>query len=333
MSFYTAEAVKELAVQAKTENQSVTMFQADEAVDYGTIVAFSTSTHSYVDTTGSSTYSIAGIRKATLPGEAIGIVTTKSASTTVATSTASTTPNAVPVAFSGKLAVRLAPDSGDVEAGQYLSVSTSSPGTATKMTSAGRSIGIALSSAPSGGTVMVLVSLGYENVDTTGRYATTTAMLTTGNLDLNANGVAIINIKSLASASGAWSIDADGRITAKVLCLEDVCIDKTQLTNILNSTGQSGIVAGTSTTASDSGSTGSSTATSTDETAVSTNSSDATSTTPDAQASSDTTTNTTSETPVDSSASGEETTITPTQEAPAEAPPAEPVAQSDPATP
>jgi fibronectin-binding autotransporter adhesin len=232
MSFYTAEAVKELAVQSKTENQSVTMFQADEAVDYGTIVAFSTSTHSYVDTTGSSTYSIAGIRKATLPGEAIGIVTTKSASTTVATTTV-TTQNAVPVAFTGKLAVRLAPDSGDVEAGQYVTVSTSSPGTATKMTSAGRSIGIALSSAPSGGTVMVLVSLGYENVDTTGRYATTTAMLTTGNLDLNANGVAIINIKSLASASGAWSIDADGRITAKVLCLEDVCIDKTQLTNIL----------------------------------------------------------------------------------------------------
>jgi hypothetical protein len=100
----------------------------------------------------------------------------------------------------------------------------------------------------------------------------TTTLLTSGNLDLDANGVAIINIKSLASANGTWSIDEDGRIIAKVLCLEDVCIDKTQLTNILNSTGQTGVVAGTSTQpatdASTSTTNGDTAATSTDTTSA-----------------------------------------------------------------
>jgi fibronectin-binding autotransporter adhesin len=263
MSLYTAEAVKELAVQTKTENQAVTMFPADEAVDYGTIVAFSTSTHAYTDTTSSSTYSMVGIRKAVNGDEAVGIVTTKSLASTSGTSTVS----GVPVAFSGKMVVHLASDSEAVKAGEYLTVSTTTPGAAVKMNAGGRSVGMALSSGVAGGDVLVLVQLGYQNVDTASRSATTTAMLTTGNLDLNANGVAIVNIKSLASANGSWSIDENGRIVAKVLCLEDVCIDKTQLTNILNSTGQSGMVAGTSTTSSDTGTT---TATSTDSTATGT---------------------------------------------------------------
>jgi hypothetical protein len=58
-------------------------------------------------------------------------------------------------------------------------------------------------------------------------------MLTTGNVDLNANGVAIINIKALSSANGSWSIDEFGRVTAKALCLEDVCVSRNQLLQIL----------------------------------------------------------------------------------------------------
>jgi hypothetical protein len=94
--------------------------------------------------------------------------------------------------------------------------------------------------------VLVLVENSFQKLDMNGKTATTTGMLTTGNIDLNANGVAITNIKSLASANGTWSIDENGRIVAKVLCLEDLCIDKSTLTNILNLSGQQGTVLGTS---------------------------------------------------------------------------------------
>jgi hypothetical protein len=94
----------------------------------------------------------------------------------------------------------------------------------------------------------MVVENGNQKLDLAGRTATTTGMLTTGNVDLNANGVAIINIKSLASANGTWSIDENGRIVGKVICLEDVCIDKNTLTNMLNISGQTGTVLGTSTT-------------------------------------------------------------------------------------
>ncbi|MGN5511034.1 hypothetical protein, partial [Campylobacter coli] len=86
----------------------------------------------------------------------------------------------------------------------------------------------------------MLVENGIQKLDLAGKNATTTGMLTTGNIDLNANGVAITNIKSLASANGTWSIDENGRIVAQQLCLEDLCIDKTTLTNLLNISGQSG---------------------------------------------------------------------------------------------
>jgi hypothetical protein len=122
-------------------------------------------------------------------------------------------------------------------------------GYAMKLTGEGKSIGRALSDYVIGrDKVLMLVESGLEKLDVEGKNATTTGMLTTGNIDLNANGVAITNIKSLASASGTWSIDENGRITAKILCLEDVCIDKSTLTNMLQVAGQAGMVLGASTT-------------------------------------------------------------------------------------
>ena len=89
----------------------------------------------------------------------------------------------------------------------------------------------------------MLVQTGYQKLDLAGKHASTTSMLTTGNVDLNANGVAITNIKSLESASGAWSVDEPGRIVAKVLCLDGVCIDKGQLQKVLDMTNSSSTVA------------------------------------------------------------------------------------------
>jgi hypothetical protein len=141
------------------------------------------------------------------------------------------------------------------------------PGYAMKLTGEGRAIGRALSDYTSGrDKVLMIVENGPQKLDLAGKTATTTGMLTTGNIDLNANGVAITNIKSLASANGTWSIDENGRIVAKQLCLEDLCIDKNVLTNILQVAGASGQVLGASTSTSPSATSSEPVSTTTDST-------------------------------------------------------------------
>jgi hypothetical protein len=223
------------------------MYPALEAVDAGTVVAFGSSTVAWdqigESSTSTESYEISGVKKADNVYEAVGVISTKAGITLGGNTT-----NGVPVAFVGRVPVKVTTENGEIKRGDYLTVSPTRPGYAMKLTGEGRSIGRAISDYVQGrDKVMMAIETGYQRLDTEGRYATTSAMLTTGNIDLNANGVAIYNIKSLASANGTWSIDENGRIVAKEICIEDVCIDKTTLTNILNSTGQSGVIAGTST--------------------------------------------------------------------------------------
>jgi hypothetical protein len=285
-------------------------FTALEAVDAGTVVAFGTTTSTWSQAgTTTENYNISGIRKAESGIEAVGVVSNSSAITLSASTT-----NGVPVAFGGRVAVKITTENGEIKTGDYLTVSATRPGYAMKLTGDGKSIGRAVSDYTIGQEkVMMLVENGYQRLDTAGHYATTTGMLTYGNLDLNANGVSITNIKSLSSANGSWSIDENGRIVGKILCLEDVCIDKTQLTNMLNMSGQAGMVAGTSTT----GTTGS---TSTTTSTTSTSTSTATTTTPvdtststvaTATATTTTTTSTTTA-PIDTTATATTTTTTTT---------------------
>jgi hypothetical protein len=221
-------------------------FPASEAVDAGTVVAFSTTTIAWNATNNASTtdtYNMSTVRKADSGYDAVGVVSTNAGIVLGGKVT-----NGVPVAFSGRVPVKVTTENGIVKQGDYLTVSKTIPGYAMKLTEEGRSIGRALSDYETGrDKVLMLVENGNQKLDITGRTATTTGMLTTGNVDLNANGVAITNIKSLASANGTWSIDENGRITGKVLCVEDVCIDKNVLTNILNASGQRGQVLGVST--------------------------------------------------------------------------------------
>jgi hypothetical protein len=184
------------------------------------------------------------VRKAVSGYEAVGVISTNSGMVL-----GGKVANGVPVAFSGRIPVKVTTENGVIMQGDYLTVSNTMPGYAMKLTGEGRSIGRALSDYEVGrDKVLMVVENGNQKLDLAGRTATTTGMLTTGNVDLNANGVAIINIKSLASANGTWSIDENGRIVGKVICLEDVCIDKNTLTNMLNISGQTGTVLGTSTT-------------------------------------------------------------------------------------
>jgi collagen type VII alpha len=222
-------------------------FEAIEAMDAGTVVAFSTTTTQWsVDGNASSSemaYAMSTVRKATEGGEAVGVV-----STNPGIVLGKSVQNGVPVAFSGRIPVKVTSENGEVKQGDYLTVSKTMPGYAMKLTGEGRSIGRVLSDYTQGrDKVLMLVENGLQKLDLAGRTATTTGMLTTGNIDLNANGVAITNIKSLASANGTWSIDENGRIIAKQICLEDLCIDKNTLTNILQVAGQAGTVLGTST--------------------------------------------------------------------------------------
>lgn len=186
------------------------------------------------------------VRKAREAYEAVGVVSTNPGIVLGKRGV-----NAVPVAFSGRIPVKVTTENGEIKRGDYITVSATIPGYAMKLTGEGRVIGRALSDYTQGkDKVLMLVENGVQKLDLEGKTATTTGMLTSGNIDLNANGVAITNIKSLASANGTWSIDENGRIVAKQICLEDLCIDKNTLTNLLNISGQQGVVMGTSTSGS-----------------------------------------------------------------------------------
>jgi hypothetical protein len=221
-------------------------FEATEAVDAGTVVAFSTSTVEWnvgKSTSTEENYTMSTVRKARVAPEAIGVV-----STNPGIILGKRVKNGVPVAFSGRIPVKVTRENGDIKQGDYLTVSATVPGYAMKLVGEGHSIGRALSDyQESRDKVLMLVENSFQRLDLLGKNATTTGMLTVGNIDLNANGVAITNIKSLSSANGTWSIDENGRIVAKQLCLEDLCIDKNTLTNMLQVAGQSGSVLGVST--------------------------------------------------------------------------------------
>ena len=233
LGLYSVKAVSELFKKTETDIKVVNMFIPEQAVDAGTVVAFGTSTHavqSSTDVSTSSPFLVAGIRKATTTVEAIGVVT----------SIMGVTPDTVveggiPVAFSGRVMVQVTNENGEINAGDYLALSTSTPGKAVRMTSEGQTLGVAVSGDNGNGKVLMVLNTGYQKVDMTSRVATTTGMLTTGNIDLNANGVAIYNIKSLASANGTWSIDENGRITAKELCIDGSCADGANFADMIAS--------------------------------------------------------------------------------------------------
>ena len=213
------------------------VFPADEALDQGTVVSFSTTTYTWNPhgQTGTSTddYSMSGVQKASNGTEAIGVVTTKAGITLGSTFNSSTTIATVPIAFTGRVPVKVTTENGQIKKGDYITVSTTTPGYATKLTGEGKSIGIALSDDDGRGKVLMLVHTGYQKLDITGKYASTTSLLTTGNVDLNANGVAITNIKSLESANGTWSIDSEGRIISKIICVEGTCLNKDDVDDLL----------------------------------------------------------------------------------------------------
>jgi hypothetical protein len=113
-------------------------------MDAGNVVAFSTSTTEWnADTTSTSTddtFTMSTIRKARESFEAIGVV-----STNPGIVLGKHVQNGVPIAFSGRVPVKVTAENGEVKQGDYLTVSKTMPGYAMKLTGEGRAIGHALS--------------------------------------------------------------------------------------------------------------------------------------------------------------------------------------------
>jgi hypothetical protein len=107
----------------------------------GMLVSFVTSSSTWSPTgTGGTTYTLAGIVKATSSSSVIGVVSTNPGITL-----GKDIPNATPVAFMGRIPVLVTNEHGSIEVGDLLTLSTSTPGVATKLTGNGTSIGRALS--------------------------------------------------------------------------------------------------------------------------------------------------------------------------------------------
>lgn len=127
------------------------------------------------------------------------------------------------VNLAGQVNLQVSEESGQIHAGDKLAVSEQVAGFASKLTQSGQSIGIALADS-SGGTsgtdiIPVLLSIGYQEI----KVATNAqGQIVTVDKDYDFAGHAILNVKSITSQSGKWSIDDSGllvveKVKAKVV--------------------------------------------------------------------------------------------------------------------
>ncbi|MBI4276654.1 hypothetical protein HY629_02320 [Candidatus Uhrbacteria bacterium] len=152
----------------------------------------------------------------------------------------------VPLALAGRVLVKVTEENGAIKAGDRLTLSKTVSGYAQKMTESGQSIGIALEGSDSSeDSILVFVNLGYQRIslscnpdesqdlnDETLNQVQGCEKLTYKQ-DIDMAGFSLLGVKEIASISGNWSISEDGTITAKQLCLEEVCVTKEQLKSLL----------------------------------------------------------------------------------------------------
>ncbi len=182
--------------------------------------------------------SSAVVEKSTSEDSAIGVVTSVQGSARVE--------------FTGQMKVRVSEENGLIHAGDRLTLSTQIPGAAAKMTESGQSIGTALQDSNGSGTgmIQVFVSIGYQKIQVA---QNPEGQLVSTESDLDMNGFAIINVKSIASLSGKWSIDENGLLVTKEihtekLCVGLTCVTEEELKTLLQNAGlDQGTVSGDST--------------------------------------------------------------------------------------
>ena len=168
-----------------------------------------------------------------------------------------------PIALAGRVPVKINLEGGEIRKGDRITLS-SIPGIGTRATTSGVTIGIALEDFSNLencgiencklkiGTVLVFVNLGWSNLDPQiFTFASSTQSI--GGIDMSSGRIKanyvldmddhdIVNVRSILSAAGTWSIDENGKLTvdeihAKKLCLEDICVTKEELKNLLDKAG------------------------------------------------------------------------------------------------
>lgn len=158
------------------------------------------------------------------------------------------------VALMGQVPVKFSNENGEVKPGDRLTVSKTKAGYAMKMTASGQSIGIALESSTMSidGKVLAFVNLGYQDMN---KQLSMEDYKVEGDFDKfiadlkSENAYNPVDFIKKAVADGAEVVKdfVTARITAvrgyfdevfaKKLCLEDVCIDKNQLKELLEKNG------------------------------------------------------------------------------------------------
>ncbi len=131
---------------------------------------------------------------------------------------------AVPIALNGRVPVKVSEENGPIKAGDRLTVSEVLPGHAAKQIESGMTIGVALEDSNAlVDQILVFVNFTYNKVDVAFDSESETIVLEK-NLDMN--GLAITNVKSIASISGKWSIDENG-----LLVVEEIQTKRLQVEN------------------------------------------------------------------------------------------------------
>ncbi|MDP3697585.1 MAG: hypothetical protein Q8R55_06265, partial [Candidatus Taylorbacteria bacterium] len=166
----------------------------------------------------------------------------------------------VPVALAGRVPVKITLENGPINAGDYLTVSITQPGYAMKATQAGMALGVALESMTlasyqqqiTGGLtplVMMFINMGYWIPSfaeaTEGVAASASVEFVYSGMSINTLFEAIISkfnsLMNIVIQKGLIKVAEiiTDKFTTKQLCIEDVCIDKAQLQDLLQKNGPS----------------------------------------------------------------------------------------------
>ena len=147
-----------------------------------------------------------------------------------------------PIALTGRVPVKISAENGPISAGDPLTSSTI-PGVAAKATRAGRVIGIALEPYDSkeAGSIMVFVNPHWYGgviadngalADPNGEAIVVALGQSQSFKDLIATSMkdALASLSGTIATAGEWTF---GKITTQKLCVDDVCVDKNQLQELL----------------------------------------------------------------------------------------------------
>jgi hypothetical protein len=192
-------------------------FPADEeGLVAGTIVQFSAIDHVW-NTGGNSEaageYNLNGVEKAKDSKKAIGVIATNPGIIL-----GGNTKNSVPVAFSGRVPVRVTAENGAVKKGDKITLSAQFSGTGAKLIGSGQVVGTAMSEDTGRGIVLMLVKNEYiyESNDLT-------SIMQTNSQTQNTNSDTSVSTSNTNPSQNTNS-----------LCIEEVCLDKGLLKKLID---------------------------------------------------------------------------------------------------